>query len=170
MAFRWRADNGPHWLAAGFFSGSGPVLLGNPINLWFFRMVLTPCTPPPSGSAHETYVVVLSLETINYVNSLSVNTVNKGTFCLWICALTNVRKYDLHRLSAIRNFSGFGSCQWISNFQFFDRLFPIIVNFSILYYENYFYGNHNVVKEGIISFSFSFFQLWTCPYERGSIK
>ena len=32
------------------FRGSGSILLGNPIFLWFFRGVRTPC--PPSGSAH----------------------------------------------------------------------------------------------------------------------
>ena len=32
------------------FRGSGSLLLGNPIFLWFFRGVRTPC--PPSGSAH----------------------------------------------------------------------------------------------------------------------
>ena len=32
------------------FRGSGSILLGNPIFLWFFREVRTPC--PPSGSAH----------------------------------------------------------------------------------------------------------------------
>ena len=34
------------------FSGSGSILLGNPIFLWYFRGVRTPCPPPPSGSAH----------------------------------------------------------------------------------------------------------------------
>ena len=32
------------------FRGSGSILLGNPIFLWFFREVRTPC--PPCGSAH----------------------------------------------------------------------------------------------------------------------
>ena len=49
MAFRWRADHGST-MNAGFvalwlFRGPGfwPVLLRNPICLWFFRGVLTPC-------------------------------------------------------------------------------------------------------------------------------
>ena len=40
MAFCWRADDGPTLnagLVAVIFRGSGPVLLENPIFLWFFR-------------------------------------------------------------------------------------------------------------------------------------
>ena len=52
MAFRWRADDGPT-LNAGlvallFFSGSGPVLLRNPIFCCDFSVgVWTPCPTPP---------------------------------------------------------------------------------------------------------------------------
>ena len=41
MAFRWCVDDGPTFnagfVALGIFRESGPVLLRNPICLWFFR-------------------------------------------------------------------------------------------------------------------------------------
>ena len=49
--FRWRANDGPTinagLVALSFFRGSGSVLLRNPIFLWFFKGVRTPCPPPP---------------------------------------------------------------------------------------------------------------------------
>ena len=50
-------DNGPPlnacWLGSFvMFRGSGSILLGNPIFLWFFRGSGPPVPPPPSGSAH----------------------------------------------------------------------------------------------------------------------
>ena len=57
MAFRWWADDGPTLnaglVALRFSKGSRPVLLRNPIALWFSRgvgRVQTPC--PPSWSVH----------------------------------------------------------------------------------------------------------------------
>ena len=46
---RWRADDGTTLNALGFFRGSGPVLLRNPIALVFSR---GPDPLPPSRSAH----------------------------------------------------------------------------------------------------------------------
>ena len=55
MAFRWHANDsrlGSFW----FFRGSGPVLLRNPIFLWFFRRGGRGSQdPPPSGSSHDCY-------------------------------------------------------------------------------------------------------------------
>ena len=56
MAFHWCADDGPTknagLVASWFLRGSGPVLLRNPILLWFFR---GESGPPvlPSGSTHD---------------------------------------------------------------------------------------------------------------------
>ena len=48
MAFCWRVDNGPLGSFV-IFRGSGAILLGNPIFLWFFTGVRTPVPPldPP---------------------------------------------------------------------------------------------------------------------------
>ena len=71
MAFRWRADNGPilnaSLVALLFFRGSGPVLLRNPIFLWFSRESSDPLPPPPSGSAHA------GLLTAYWYNFISVH-------------------------------------------------------------------------------------------------
>ena len=49
MVFRWCAEDGPTLnaglVALRFYRGSGPVLLENPIFLWFFRGYWTPCPP-----------------------------------------------------------------------------------------------------------------------------
>ena len=51
MALHWRANNGPtlnaFLVALRYSRRSGPVLLRNPIALWFSRGVHTPCPPPP---------------------------------------------------------------------------------------------------------------------------
>ena len=51
MVFRWQADDGPTLnaglVAMWFFKESWPVFLRNPVCLWFFCGVRTPCPPPP---------------------------------------------------------------------------------------------------------------------------
>ena len=51
MVFRWQVDDGPTLstglVALWIFSGSEPVLLRNPIFLWFFRRAPDPPPPPP---------------------------------------------------------------------------------------------------------------------------
>ena len=72
-AFRWRADDGPTLntglVALWFFRGSRPVLLENPIFLWFFKggggHDLLPPPPPP-----------LWIRTCLSTNKFDVNTQN----------------------------------------------------------------------------------------------
>ena len=56
LAFRWCADGGPTLnaglVALWIFRGSGPVLLRNPIFLWF-QGGPDPLPPLPAGSAHK---------------------------------------------------------------------------------------------------------------------
>ena len=74
MAFRWRADDCPTLnaglLALWFFRRSKPVLLRNPIYLWFFRGVGRD-TLSPSGSEHGSFIVPLCMcDNNNYQSPL----------------------------------------------------------------------------------------------------
>ena len=76
----WKNGASLKWLtvALWFFRESGPVLLENPIFLWFFGGVRTPC--PPSGSAH---VLLLCFK----LQQTALVMKKTATLCFFVCYL-----------------------------------------------------------------------------------
>ena len=125
MAFRWRADVGPtlnaSLVALWFFRGSGPVLLRNPIFLWFSRGGggggSGPPVPPP--------LWIRTWISLRIRNPISISFPPKETLEPWLHYRAPIKAQSDQSLRWAHIFSCFPahSSRWLISFLSSKRVF-----------------------------------------------